>query len=79
MASREGVDPMAFYLAYMVGDRRGYILNRDEYYLKEDREDLLKFDKWAESLGKTSENPRQKQPLKKQMTYNKNMVIIRIK
>ena len=79
MASRGGVDPMAFYLAYMVGDRRGYILNRDEYYLKEDREDLLKFDKWAECLGKTIENPSQKEPLKKQITYNKNMVIIRIK
>jgi hypothetical protein len=37
----------------MVGDRRGYILNRDEYYLKDDMEDLLKFNKWAESLGKT--------------------------
>jgi len=34
---------MAFYLAYMVEDRRGYILNRDEYYLKDDPEDLLKF------------------------------------
>ena len=55
MATREKVDPMAFYLAYMVGDRRGYILNRDEYYLKDDREDLLKLNKWAESLGKTIE------------------------
>jgi hypothetical protein len=60
MATREGVDPMAFYLAYMVGDRRGYILNRDEYYLKDDREDVLKFNKWAESLGKTIENPSPK-------------------
>jgi hypothetical protein len=33
---------MAFYLAYMVGDRRGYILNRDKYYLKDAPEDLLK-------------------------------------
>jgi hypothetical protein len=52
---------MAFYLAYMVRDRRGYILNRDEYYLKDDREDLLKFNKWAESLGKTIENSSQKE------------------
>ena len=65
MATREGVAPMAFYLAYMVGDRRGYILNRDEYYLKDDQEDLLKFNKWAESLGKTIENPSQKEPRKK--------------
>jgi hypothetical protein len=43
MATREGVDPMAFYLAYRVGDRRGYILNADEYYLKDAPEDLLKF------------------------------------
>jgi len=55
MATREGVDPMAFYQAYMIGDRSGYILNRDEYYLKDDREDLLKFNKWAEYLGKTIE------------------------
>jgi len=47
MATREAADPMAFYLAYMVGDRRGYILKRDEYYLKHDREDLLQFNKWA--------------------------------
>jgi hypothetical protein len=33
---------MAFYQAYIVGDRRGYILNIDEYYLKDDPEDLLK-------------------------------------
>jgi hypothetical protein len=44
----------------MVGDRRGYIWNRDEYYLKSDREDLLKFNKWAESLGKAIENSSQK-------------------
>jgi len=56
---------MAFYRAYMVGDRRGYILNRDEYYLKDDREDLLKFNKSAEFLGKTIENPSQKEPIKK--------------
>jgi len=78
MATREGVDPMAFYLAYMVGDRRGYIFNRDEYYLKDDREDLLKFNKWAESLGKTIEHPSPKEPTKK-MTANKNMLIIMIK
>jgi hypothetical protein len=78
MATREGVDPMAFYQAYMVGDRRGYILNRDEYYLKDDLEDLLKLNKWAESLGKTIENPSQKEPRKK-MTDNKNMLIILIK
>jgi CHASE3 domain sensor protein len=34
--NREGVNRMAFYLAQILGDRRGYILNRDEYYLKED-------------------------------------------
>jgi len=56
---------MAFYQAYMVGDRRGYILNRDEYYLKDEREDLLKFNRWAESLGKTIENSRQKELIKK--------------
>ena len=60
MATREGVDSIAFYLAYMVGDRRGYILNRDEYYLKHDLEDLLKFNKWAKSLGKKIENPARK-------------------
>jgi len=60
MATRESADPMAFYLAYRREDRRGYILNKDEYYLKDDREDLLKFNKWAESLGKTIENPSQK-------------------
>jgi len=65
MATREGVDRMAFYQAYMVGDRRGYILNRDEYYLKDDLEDLLKLNKWAESLGKTIENPSQKEPSQK--------------
>jgi hypothetical protein len=43
MATREGVDRRAFYLAYMVGDMRGYILNRDEYYFKDAPEDLLKF------------------------------------
>jgi hypothetical protein len=61
MATRERVDSMAFYQAYMVGDRRGYILNRDEYYLKDEREDLLKFKRWAESLGKTIENSSQKE------------------
>ena len=65
MATREAADPMAFYLAYVVGDKRGYILNRDEYYLKYDRQDLLKFNKWAESLGKTIENSSQKEPIKK--------------
>ena len=60
MATRQAAEPMAFYLAYMVGDRRGYILNRDEYYLKHDREELLKFNKWAESLGKTIENRARK-------------------
>jgi len=69
---------MAFYQAYIVGDRRGYILKRDEYYLKDDREDLLKFNKWAESLGKTIETSSQKE-LRKKMTYNKNMLIIVIK
>ncbi len=69
---------MAFYQAYMVGDRRGYIWNRDEYYLKSDREDLLKFNKWAESLGKAIENSSQKQ-LRKKMTENKSMLIIMIK
>ena len=78
MATREAADPMAFYLAYMVGDRRSYILNRDEYYLKDDREDLLKLNKWAESLGKTMENSIQKE-LRKKMTYNKKMLIILIK
>ncbi len=72
------MDPMAFYGAYMGADRRGYILKRDEYYLKDDREDLLKFNKWAESLGKTIETSSQKEPRKK-MTYNKNMLIILIK
>ena len=61
MATREAADPMAFYLAYVVGDKRGYILNRDEYYLKDEREDLLKFNKWAESLGKTIGNPSHKE------------------
>jgi hypothetical protein len=70
---------MAFYQAYMVGDRRGYILNRDEYYLKDEREDLLKFKRWAESLGKTIENSSQKELILKKMTYNKNMLIILIK
>jgi|GEM_PF-2784590 len=68
MATREGVDRIAFYLAYRVGDRRGYILNRDEYYLKHDREDLLKFNKSAESLGKTIENSCQKELRKKGIT-----------
>jgi hypothetical protein len=65
MATREKVDRMAFYLAYMVGERRGYIVNRDEYYLKDDREDLLRFNKWAEFLGKMIENFSQKEPKKK--------------
>jgi hypothetical protein len=43
MATREAADRMAFYLADMVGDMRGYILNRDEYYFKDAPEDLLKF------------------------------------
>jgi len=47
MATREEEDRMVFYLAYMVEDMRGYILNRDEYYLKDDRADLLRFNKWA--------------------------------
>jgi hypothetical protein len=62
----------------MVGDRRGYILNRDEYYLKDDREDLLKINKWAESLGKTIENSIQKE-LSKKKTCKNNMLIIMIK
>jgi hypothetical protein len=62
----------------MVGDRRGYILNKDEYYLKDDREDLLKFNKWAKSLGKTIDNPSQKE-LKNKLHYQKNMLIIIIK
>jgi len=74
MATREGVDPIAFYLAYMVGDRRGYILNRDEYYLKHDREDLVKFNKWVESQGKKIENPARKRW--KKMSYHNNMLII---
>ena len=78
MATREAADPMAFYLAYIMGDRRGYILNWDEYYLQDDREELLKFNKWAESLGKTIENPSQKE-LNKKMAYKKNMLIILIK
>ncbi len=53
-------------------------MNRDEYYLKDDREDLLKFNKWAESLGKTIENPSHKEPREK-MTYNKNRLIIQFK
>jgi len=69
---------MAFYQAYRVGDRSGYILNRDEYYLKDDREDLLRFNKWAESLGKMIESFRQKE-LRKKRSYNKNMLIILIK
>ncbi len=63
----------------MVADRRGYILNRDEHYLKDEREDLLKFNRWAESLGKTIENPRQKELRKNKLTDNKNMLIIMIK
>ena len=51
---------MAFYQAYMVGDRRGYIVNRYEYYLKDARKDLLKSNKWAENLGKMIENFSQK-------------------
>jgi hypothetical protein len=53
-------------------------LNSDEYYLKDDREDLVKFNKWAESLGKTIENPSQKE-LSKKMTYKKNMLTLLIK
>jgi len=53
-------------------------LNSDEYYLKDDREELLKFNKWAESLGKTIENPSQKE-LSPKMNYKKNMLIILIK
>jgi hypothetical protein len=78
MATREAAEPMDFYLAYMVEDRRGYILNRHEYYLKDDLKDLLKFNKWAESLGKTIENSSQKE-MSKKITYNKNMLIIVIK
>jgi len=40
-------------------------LNRDEYYLKDDLENLLKLNKWAESLGKTIENPSQKESIQK--------------
>ena len=65
MTTREGVERMAFYLAQMVGDRRGYILNRDEYYLKEVQEDLLTFNKLAETVGKTRENFSQKELIKK--------------
>ncbi|WP_332961230.1 hypothetical protein [Microcoleus sp. AR_TQ3_B6] len=43
MATRERVEPMAFYLVYMVGDKRGYIFNGDEYYLNDAPPDLLKF------------------------------------
>ena len=53
-------------------------MNSDEYYLKDDREDLLKFNKWAESLGKIIENPSQRE-LRKKKTYKKNMLIILIK
>ena len=65
MATREAADFMALYLAYMVGDMRRYILNRDEYYLKDAREDLLNFNKWAESLGKMIENFSHKELRKK--------------
>jgi hypothetical protein len=64
MTTQEGMDRMAFYLAHMAGDRRGYILNRDEYYLKDAREDLLNFNKLAESVGKTILNFRHKLILK---------------
>ena len=60
----EGVDRMGFYLAQMVGDTRGYILNRDEYFLKDYQNNLLKFQKLAKSLGNTIENPSQKELLK---------------
>jgi CHASE3 domain sensor protein len=79
MATPEAAHPMDFYLAYTVEDRRGYILTRDEYYLKDDREDLLKFNKSVESLGKTIENPSHKELRKKMTYYNKNMLIIMIK
>jgi len=68
MATREAADPMAFYLAYIMGDRRGYILNRDKYYLKDDREDLLKLNKSAESLGKMIESPSHKELIKRRLT-----------
>ncbi|HCV30183.1 MAG TPA: chemotaxis protein, partial [Microcoleaceae bacterium UBA9251] len=55
---------MGFYLAQMVGDTRGYILNRDEYFLKDYQKNLLKFQKLAESVGNKIENPSQKELLK---------------
>ncbi|WP_333235852.1 CHASE3 domain-containing protein [Microcoleus sp. AT13-A5] len=67
----EGTDRMGFYLAQMVGDTRGYILNRDEDYLKDYQNNVLKFHKLAESLGNTIENPSQKERLKKIIDFHK--------
>ena len=67
----EGVTAMNFSISRMVGDTRGYILSRDEDYLKAYQTDLQTFQEVAESVGNTIENPIQKERLKKNLGLQK--------
>ncbi|WP_333210918.1 methyl-accepting chemotaxis protein [Microcoleus sp. S36b_A4] len=67
----EGTDSMSFYMAKMVGDTRGYILIKDGDYLNAYQKNLQTFKETAASLGKTIENPRQKERLQKLMGLQK--------
>jgi len=67
----EGVTAMNFSISRMVGDTRGYILSRDEDYLKAYQTDLQTFQEVAESVGKTIENPSQKERFKKSLDLQK--------
>ncbi|MEG4633817.1 CHASE3 domain-containing protein, partial [Microcoleus sp. AR_TQ3_B6] len=67
----EGTDYMGFYFAKMVGDTRGYILIEDGDFLNAYQKDLQTFEEIAASLGKTIENPSQKERLQKLMGLQK--------
>jgi methyl-accepting chemotaxis protein len=67
----EGVTAMNSSISQMVGDTRGYILSRDEDYLKAYQTDLQTFQEVAESVGKTIDNPSQKERLKKSLDLQK--------
>ncbi|MEG4082835.1 methyl-accepting chemotaxis protein [Microcoleus sp. POL10_C6] len=67
----EGTDYMSFYMAQMVADTRGYLLIKDGDYLNAYQKTLQTFEETAASLGKTIENPSQKERLQKLMGLQK--------
>ncbi|WP_445249231.1 methyl-accepting chemotaxis protein [Microcoleus sp. OTE_8_concoct_300] len=67
----EGTDYMSFYLAKMVGETRGYLLIKDGDFLNAYQKDLQAFQEVAELVGRTIENPIQKERLKKLIDLQK--------